>query len=124
MPNSWAVTVWHGESKTLYYLTSHREGDPDDVWTVVKTYRSWERVIEARDRLNAGLTTCDVLVYLDSSLSIVKPQTDGARDWISEHISEDAQWFAGGVVVEPRYLEDVVVGMREDGLVVHPEIEQ
>jgi hypothetical protein len=58
----------------------------------------------------------DVLVENHGSLYLMRPQTDSAQEWIDEHIPEDAQWFGGALVVEPRYVEDIAHGMMEYGL--------
>lgn len=52
----------------------------------------------------------------EGSLFLVIPFTQEGRDWLNEHIAEDAQWWAGGVAVEPRYVEDILVGAQDDGL--------
>ena len=48
----------------------------------------------------------------------LRPVTDAGREWLDENVSDDAQWFGGALVVEPRYVADIVVGMRQDGLEV------
>jgi len=52
----------------------------------------------------------------DGSLFLVIPHTDTGREWLADHIAEDAQWWCGGAVVEPRYVEDILVGAQDDGL--------
>lgn len=59
----------------------------------------------------------DVQIENHGSILVFQPMTDFAWDWLDEHVSEDAQYW-GGLVVEPRYAEDLVVGMRESGLEV------
>jgi hypothetical protein len=60
----------------------------------------------------------DVEVENHGSLILVRPLTPAACDWCEEHIPEDAQWWARAVVVEPRYVADIVQGMQNDGLTV------
>ena len=60
----------------------------------------------------------DVQVVCHGSLWLVDPLTEAARAWITEHVPDDAQWWASRLVVEPRYVHDLVVGMRDDGLEV------
>lgn len=60
----------------------------------------------------------DATVYNHGSICIVVPLTAAARAWIAENVSGESMWFAGGLVVEPRYLDDLVDGMRADGLEV------
>ncbi len=52
------------------------------------------------------------------SLFLVTPETDAARTWLNEHISEEATWFAGSLVVEHGYIENLVAGVQYDGFTV------
>lgn len=68
-------------------------------------------------RATGGLRmTRDVAVIRQGSLHVVYPETKAAREWLEEHT--DATWVSGGVVVEPRYTVDLLLGMQEDGLTV------
>lgn len=58
----------------------------------------------------------DVEVRHHGSIYLVVPHTQAARDWVDDHIPEDAQWWGGGFAVEPRYLDDILVGMDDAGL--------
>jgi len=60
----------------------------------------------------------DVRVQNHGSLFLVEAVTDEAQEWIGEHIPEDAQYFGGNLVVEHRYIDDIVNGMTEAGLIV------
>ncbi len=39
-----------------------------------------------------------------------------AYDWLVAHVSEDAQWFGGALVCEPRYVKDLVQGASDAGI--------
>lgn len=59
------------------------------------------------------------ITYTDhGSLALVKPETEAAQDWIDEHVDPNAQWFGDSLVVEPRYLENLLQGAVRDGLEV------
>lgn len=60
----------------------------------------------------------DVLVRSEGSIFLLTPMTDAAREWISNHIPEDAQYMGRSLVVEHRYVADIVAGMQSDGLIV------
>lgn len=47
------------------------------------------------------------------SVSLVRPQTDAAREWLQEHT--DGQWLGSALAVEPRYLDDLLAGAYEAG---------
>jgi hypothetical protein len=48
---------------------------------------------------------------------LLRPRTDAAHEWIAEYVPEPV-WFGPSLAVEHRYVEDLILGMREDGLVV------
>ena len=67
-------------------------------------------------------TGADILVENHGSICLLRPLRDSARAWLEDHVAADAQWWGGGIaralVVEPRYLVDIVVGARAAGLEV------
>lgn len=60
----------------------------------------------------------DVDAYVENHFSffLVRPVSGLGRDWLDE--KTDGTWFGGALAVEHRYIEDLVAGMRGDGLVV------
>ncbi len=52
------------------------------------------------------------------SIVLLHPLTFAARAWVEEHIDPDHQEWAGSVVIEPRYVLDIVRGIEADGLEV------
>ena len=60
----------------------------------------------------------DIKVENHGSIFLFQPLTDSARNWIEEHVGEDAQFWSGALVCEPRYASDLADGMMSDGLVV------
>lgn len=54
------------------------------------------------------------------SLCLLAPLTPAADAWLDRHFAraDEVQWFAGALVVEPRYLAPIVEGIRLDGLEV------
>lgn len=51
------------------------------------------------------------------SITIMTPLTPAAHDWVSEHIPEDAMtWGPSGIVIEHRYVLDIMQGVLSDGL--------
>jgi hypothetical protein len=53
-----------------------------------------------------------------SSIFLLQPLTPAANFWIDEHLPEDRLTFAGAVVVEHRYIADIVRGAIIDALVI------
>ena len=58
----------------------------------------------------------DARVEGHGSVVLVRPLTDDARAWLKEHT--DGTWFGGALAVEPRYVCNLVVGMRDAGFAV------
>lgn len=52
------------------------------------------------------------------TLWLLQMLSEAARVWAAEKIAEDAMEFGGGIVVEPRYVDSIVAGIREAGLIV------
>ena len=60
--------------------------------------------------------TADFNVVDDHSFFLLQPISPAAGEWISEHIPEDAMTFGSAIVVEHRYIQDIVDGITGDGL--------
>ena len=52
------------------------------------------------------------------TLYLFRPITRAAHAWVAEHLPEDAMRWCGAIVVEHRYIGDIVGGAIGDGLVV------
>jgi hypothetical protein len=66
----------------------------------------------------AAVATPDFEVSGGGSIYIFTPLTAAGRDWVAEFLPEDAQRWAGGVVIEHRYISTIVAGAQRDGLSV------
>jgi hypothetical protein len=58
----------------------------------------------------------DIAVEYHGSLYLLQPLTEHASDWLHEHVAENAQWFISALVVEPKYVSDILRGGIADGL--------
>jgi len=61
-----------------------------------------------------------VRIEYHGSLYLLRPLTPEAKLWLIDNVgtpSDEVQWFGGAVVVEPRYVGDILEGLRADGLV-------
>ena len=64
----------------------------------------------------------DVSLAFHGSLAFITPLTDVAQSWVNEHlVHEESLYWCGALVVEPRYLDPIVAGMADEGLVVTAE---
>jgi hypothetical protein len=65
------------------------------------------------------IATSDFRVSNHGSILILFADTQEAQDWVAQHIPEDAlTWGRNGIVVEPRYISNIVDGIQNDGLSV------
>lgn len=60
----------------------------------------------------------DIVVENYGNLFLLRPLTDEAADWLLDNTADDAMFMGDALVVEPRFVETIVVGAQEDGLVV------
>jgi len=60
----------------------------------------------------------DVLVNNVGTLYTFCPLTLRAKEWIDEHVQDDAQWFGHALVVEHRYAWGLAQGMLDSGLIL------
>ncbi len=61
----------------------------------------------------------DFTLVNHGSISTLEPRTDAARHWVDEHIPADAQWWGNGVVIEWRFVDDIVAGIEADELSIN-----
>jgi hypothetical protein len=58
----------------------------------------------------------DLLVHGGGTVYLLRLVRQVRQRWIADHISADAVQFAGAVVIEHRYIGDIVAGATADGL--------
>jgi hypothetical protein len=60
----------------------------------------------------------DFSVSNHGSIFLLEPHTDAAIDWVADHLPAEALTFGDAVVVEHRFISDIVTGIQADGLAV------
>ena len=61
----------------------------------------------------------DILVENHGSLFLLRPTSSVGQAWLKENvICNETQIFGDAVVCEPRYVMDIVLGARGEGIVV------
>jgi hypothetical protein len=58
----------------------------------------------------------DFRIMDHGSIKLLFPDSDAAKAWVAENVAEDHQTYAGGIVVEPRYIEDLTIGLLDAGM--------
>jgi hypothetical protein len=60
----------------------------------------------------------DLVVQDHGSIFLLSPRTPAGNAWVEEHLPEDATRMGRAIVVEHRYIEDIINGAMSDGLYV------
>ena len=63
-------------------------------------------------------TEPDVIVENHFSLLLFRLLSPSAKSWVDQNVQEDAQFFGGALIVEPRHAQNLIEGMRESRLEV------
>lgn len=61
----------------------------------------------------------DFAVENHGTIFLLRPLTPAASEWIDNNLPEDCTEFAGAVVVEHRYITEIVAALECDGLNVN-----
>lgn len=62
--------------------------------------------------------TTDFDLHNHGSICLLVPMTEAAEVWAADHLPENAMTWGPGVVVEPRYVANIVEGIEDAGLSV------
>jgi len=62
--------------------------------------------------------TFDFLCENHGSIFLLRPVSPASFYWIESHLPPDRITLGNAVVVEPRYVWAILVGLQDDGLVV------
>lgn len=61
----------------------------------------------------------DFTIIDHGSIVVLNANTQEAQEWIDEYIDPDAQrWGQNGVVIEPRYISNIIQGIDEAELTI------
>ena len=67
---------------------------------------------------NTGSAFADFIVENHFTIFLLRPLTPAAESWVEEFLPEDRMTFGSAVVIESRYIADIVHGIQNDGLAV------
>ncbi len=57
------------------------------------------------------------------SVYLITPLTKDCGDWLSENVNDEAMHLAHSLAVEHRYVENPVMGLRENGFMLGKDFE-
>jgi len=66
----------------------------------------------------AAAKRTDLLVHGEGSIYLLRPTSRRGRRWVDARITADHSEWAGAIVVEHRYIGEIVRGALADGLLV------
>jgi len=66
--------------------------------------------------MNHPARKTDFWILPQGTLTLVRPLTQRANEWIRRHARDDSQWFGPALVIEQCYVAKLLPGMIEDGL--------
>lgn len=66
----------------------------------------------------ASRRTADFVFENHGSIWLVQAMNAEAREHIASHVSDEAQFFSGALVVEPRYVENLALGLSNEGYLI------
>jgi hypothetical protein len=82
-------------------------------------FNQGEGVIRFPPQIRLGGTVPDLKVQNEGSVFLLQPYTKEGRDWINENFNhEEIMFYGTALVVEHRYIGDIVEGAIDEGLVV------
>lgn len=65
------------------------------------------------------METTDFSVENHSSIFLLTPNSEAATEWVDDNIDSEAMRWGNAVVVEHRYIRDIVDGLIEDGFTIN-----
>lgn len=75
--------------------------------------------LQEAEATGSRLEAPDVVIENHGSVTLVRPLTPAAHEWVDEHVPlEGWQWFGGAFACEPRYVDNLIEGMINNGLEV------
>ncbi len=68
--------------------------------------------MSTKKKPQGSVRLADVQIENAGSLFLFHACTQAAKEWVNLHVPSDATYWAGSLVVEPRYALDLAVGSR------------
>jgi hypothetical protein len=53
----------------------------------------------------------DIRFENHGSIALLIPLSVAGQEWLDENVDPDAQTWGGGIAVEPRYVDDILLGV-------------
>jgi hypothetical protein len=66
--------------------------------------------------MNRPARKTDIWILPQGTLTLVRPLTQRASEWIGQHLQDRSQWFGPAFLIEHHYVAKLLNGMIADGL--------
>jgi hypothetical protein len=86
----------------------------------MKSYKTQVAEALAQRKLPGAVGFDFRVISADSSIILLRPLTQEARNWIHDRVAGERTYFGGNLAVEPRYIIELVTGFIADGLTLAP----
>lgn len=60
----------------------------------------------------------DIKFSNHGSICVLNGISHIGANWLDQNLAQDSQRWAGGYVVEPRYVDDIIEGAQSDGMTI------
>ena len=68
--------------------------------------------------MNCSARKTDIWILPQGTLTLVRPLTQRASEWINQHLQDHSQWFGPALLIEHHFVPQLLTGMIADGLQV------
>ena len=68
--------------------------------------------------MNRSARKSDIWILPQGTLTLVRPITQRASEWINQHLQDHSQWFGPALLIEHHFVPQLLTGMIADGLQV------
>ncbi|HWH91608.1 MAG TPA: hypothetical protein VNV64_07425 [Candidatus Binatia bacterium] len=68
--------------------------------------------------MNCSARKTDIWILPQGTLTLVRPLTQRASEWINQHLQDHSQWFGPALLIEHHFVPQLLNGMIADGLQV------
>ena len=66
--------------------------------------------------MNRPARKTDIWILPQGTLTLVRPLTQRASEWIRQNLQDHSQWFGPALLIEHHYVAKLLNGMVADGL--------
>jgi hypothetical protein len=66
--------------------------------------------------MNRPARKTDIWILPQGTLTLVRPLTQRASEWIRQNLQDHSQWFGPALLIEHHYVAKLLNGMIADGL--------